>query len=315
MDSGFFKIHRKLFNHWLWDEKRKYSKAEAWVWLLTNARYINESTSILIKNKKLNLNYGELLYSQDRLSKEWGWVRGSVNKFLKLLENDGMIKVVNEIVITRIIVINYKKYNKKGENKETESVQVWKQFINTFGNDLETVLKQGNINNISSFEDLKKQLGNALETKRKQDSNTFGNDNDTHKKKVKKKESKESNSSSPAKKPDEVKVSHKVRIEFEKFFLEKINEEYYWTVADGSNCKQLIDKLKFRLDKRKKEYSDDNILSSFKNVLKYLPDWHLQHLSMLNINSKFNDIVIVMNENILSNKNNSQKDDIDEVGH
>jgi len=194
MEEGFIKIYRKFFNHWTWTEKRKLSRAEAWLWLLSNARYSEEVFSCVVKNKVLEYGRGELIHSQDTLATEWGWVRGSVNKFLKLLEKDGMINITNEGVTTRILIANYEKHNPVSKNQETVLEHVWKRLRDTYGNDLETVLETVLETGFSIQQRDSEHVGNGsgngsgndMETKRKRNGNGFGNDVDTHKKKEKK---------------------------------------------------------------------------------------------------------------------------------
>ncbi len=46
---GFVPLARSSFEHALWREQREFSKYEAWLWLIANARYSQGKTTRLIK--------------------------------------------------------------------------------------------------------------------------------------------------------------------------------------------------------------------------------------------------------------------------
>ena len=49
--EGFIPISRKLFNNFLWEEKREFSRAEAWIDLLQLARFEANSTKEIINGR------------------------------------------------------------------------------------------------------------------------------------------------------------------------------------------------------------------------------------------------------------------------
>jgi hypothetical protein len=111
-NSNFIPINRKLFDHEFWDEKRSFSKFEAWMDLLQTARYEKEGKSEWIGGKQIIYNRGQLPSSIRFLKKRWNW--GSITKverFLKVLQNKDMIvleKGQGQFVVT---ICKYDFYN------------------------------------------------------------------------------------------------------------------------------------------------------------------------------------------------------------
>ena len=108
---AFVMIDRQMFDHWLWKEK-PFDKARAWLDLIQLAKHKDEkflSNGVLVDGKR-----GNIYRSQDDLAERWGWSKGKVRRFLKMLEDDGMIckksvryGTVNGTVIT---LVNYRKF-------------------------------------------------------------------------------------------------------------------------------------------------------------------------------------------------------------
>jgi len=81
--SGWIKIHRSILNHWLYTEKRKFSKFEAWQDLLLNVNFSDAKT--IIKGKLYDVKRGQSILSLDSWSKRWNWDKSSVRRFFNLL--------------------------------------------------------------------------------------------------------------------------------------------------------------------------------------------------------------------------------------
>ena len=111
-NSNFIPINRKLFDHEFWDEKRSFSKFEAWMDLLQTARYEKEGKSEWIGGKEIIYGRGQLPSSIRFLKKRWNW--GSITKverYLKVLQNKDMIvleKGQGQFVVT---ICKYDFYN------------------------------------------------------------------------------------------------------------------------------------------------------------------------------------------------------------
>lgn len=118
-DDYYFPLSRKYFDHIFWQEKREYSKAEAWLDLLQEARFaIDGEGKRLINDKLIKWGYGELPASIRYLKKRWNWrSKTKVKNFLDLLKNEDMITtrvVQGETIVT---ICNYRIYDPK--NTET----------------------------------------------------------------------------------------------------------------------------------------------------------------------------------------------------
>jgi hypothetical protein len=119
-NNGWISIYRKLQEHWLWQEKRVFSKAEAWIDILWEVQQKNEPEEVIIKNNILICNHAESLKSLETWSKRWGWNRTATHRFLKILEKCNMIVLKNETQTTRLTVLNYDKYQDKRNADETQ---------------------------------------------------------------------------------------------------------------------------------------------------------------------------------------------------
>lgn len=109
--SGWISIHRKIQEHWLYKEKRKFSKFEAWLDLLMNVNH--KDNKILFEGKLLEIKRGQMLTSEVKLSNKWDWSRKKTRNFLELLETDEMIvKMVIPNKGTIIEIVNYNEYQK-----------------------------------------------------------------------------------------------------------------------------------------------------------------------------------------------------------
>lgn len=121
MDKGWISLHRKIKDHWIWQEKKTFSNLEAWLDILLTVNHSDKK--VLIKTTLFEVKRGESILSLDSWAKRWNWNKSKVRRFLILLQNDNMIVANNEQKTTRITVLKYDSYQ-------------------TFGNDNETIVKQ-----------------------------------------------------------------------------------------------------------------------------------------------------------------------------
>lgn len=110
--TNFLPLSRKLFTHELWHEKRVYSKFEAWLDLLKEARFDRTETRMLIGNTIVRWGRGEIPASLRFLAERWGWSKNKADSFLKLLTNEGMIskRTAQGTAQTIITICNYEDY-------------------------------------------------------------------------------------------------------------------------------------------------------------------------------------------------------------
>lgn len=115
MKPGYIMLQRRFFSHWLWEENRSFSKAEAFLDLLQLAAFA--PTKRMISGSLIELDEGELVASVRYLSARWTWGKDKVASFMKMLEQDAMIRRETRQSETVIILCNYRDYNTRSDNK------------------------------------------------------------------------------------------------------------------------------------------------------------------------------------------------------
>ena len=112
-ENGYILLHRDLMENWVWQDEI-FTKGQAWVDLLMLVNH-SDNDKVLINNKFISVKRGETITSKLKLAKRWGWSRKKLDKFLGLLERDGMATTESTPHYTTIKVLNYNVYqtNKK----------------------------------------------------------------------------------------------------------------------------------------------------------------------------------------------------------
>lgn len=84
---GHVKISRKAYTHDpFWNEKREFSKWEAWEDLIQSSSWKKQRREI--DGTIVMLERGQLIASERYLATRWNWSRGKVRRFLNRLESD-----------------------------------------------------------------------------------------------------------------------------------------------------------------------------------------------------------------------------------
>lgn len=119
--TGYIPISRKLFNHPFWTEKREYSRAEAWIDLLRSVRFEASPGRVIIGNKTVVINRGEMPVSLRYLAERWQWSKNKADAFLNLLVNEGMIckRTAPGTVQTVVAICKYESYNQLSDDGQT----------------------------------------------------------------------------------------------------------------------------------------------------------------------------------------------------
>lgn len=127
MNQGYIGLFRKFFSdHEFWREKRKYSKAEAWIDLMQSARYGEEPETLFDKRGSYVLEYGDVYISLRYLGERWQWSKNKARGFLDYLEKRESILVKKRDSHRTIInIINLKGYVEwiKGERDSEGTVK------------------------------------------------------------------------------------------------------------------------------------------------------------------------------------------------
>lgn len=119
MRQGWIKLHRKIQDHWIYQENRKFSKYEAWLDLLMMASH--KDTKFLLGRELIELKKGSFVTSELKLMERWSWGKEKLRTFLKMLENDQMIIKKSDRRKTVIIVCNYSIYHESEEESRPQA--------------------------------------------------------------------------------------------------------------------------------------------------------------------------------------------------
>ncbi|HCV7094681.1 TPA: DnaD domain-containing protein [Staphylococcus aureus] len=120
--TGWISIDRSIQNHWLFKEKRTFSKFEAWIYLLMEANH--SKAKVPIGNQIVTVERGQRLTSILTLSDLFNWSRFKVKTFLDLLESDGMLEVKTTSKYTLITIVNYGFYqSEQGRNQHQNDIK------------------------------------------------------------------------------------------------------------------------------------------------------------------------------------------------
>lgn len=117
---GWIALHRKIQDHSFWQQKRTFSKAEAWIDILMEARWKDEPKEFIIGNTRIICKRGQVCYSIGTWAERWSWPRTTVHRFLKLLVKTGQIVSENVTKTVRITVVNYEHYQNVRNANGTE---------------------------------------------------------------------------------------------------------------------------------------------------------------------------------------------------
>mgnify|MGYP002522151153 CR=1 FL=1 len=84
----FVKLYRSAADNALFKEK-PFDRWHAFEYLIMRAQVKPET--VILKGQRVKLERGQLIESTDSMATKFGWSRGKVNRFLKLLKDEGMI--------------------------------------------------------------------------------------------------------------------------------------------------------------------------------------------------------------------------------
>jgi hypothetical protein len=117
--SGWIKLHRSIQEHWLYTEKRKFSRYEAWNDILLTVNYSDAQS--IIKGRVYNIKRGQSILSLDSWAKRWNWDKNAVRRFLNLLQKENMIALISDNITTQLTVCKYENYQDERNANETQT--------------------------------------------------------------------------------------------------------------------------------------------------------------------------------------------------
>jgi hypothetical protein len=115
--AGWIKIHRDIATHWIFQDECKF---KWWIDLLLMASY--EDNKQLVGDRLVEIKRGQMIVSLSFLSKRWGKAKGTILKFLELLESDHMIDRCTDRKVTILTICKYESYQEAEKQSLTDEV-------------------------------------------------------------------------------------------------------------------------------------------------------------------------------------------------
>ena len=123
--TGWISLHRSIQKHWLFEEKRKFSRFEAWIDILLMVNHTDNK--VMHDGDVITVKRGQRITSLRQLGDRWSWSITKVDKYLRTLESDGMLVVKKDTKKTVLTVVNYDDYQdgdfKKRHRKDSEKTE------------------------------------------------------------------------------------------------------------------------------------------------------------------------------------------------
>lgn len=116
MSNGWIKLHRKILDCFIWQDK-PYDKARAWIDLLLLAMHSDKK--MLIDDDVVIVRRGEFMTSIVKLADRWGWSRNKVMRYLDMLECEQMLNTKRTPKGTLVSIIKYDVYQIVDMSNET----------------------------------------------------------------------------------------------------------------------------------------------------------------------------------------------------
>lgn len=153
--EGYIKLHRQITENEFWLSER-FTKSQAWIDLLLLATY--KQRTVFIRGIEINLNPGELCYSQLSLAKRWKWNERTVNKYLQTLESRQMIQNRITRVTTIISILKWHEYQINTEQTTEQNTEQTQNRIHTNNK----VKKEKKVKNLYTIENIPLGLNGEL---------------------------------------------------------------------------------------------------------------------------------------------------------
>lgn len=118
--SGFYLMHRGWMDHPIFG-KEPFDQRSAWAWLIENAAY--KATKHRVGATVVDVPRGAYMATVRELADEWKWSKSRVDRFLRMLEKQDMIRIDAETGKTRISICNYEQYQETRDKSGTEIPQ------------------------------------------------------------------------------------------------------------------------------------------------------------------------------------------------
>lgn len=148
MQKGWIKIHRQIQDCSIWADNEAFDRRSAWIDLLLSATHRDKD--IIFNGKPLTIKKGQYLTSVRQLAERWHWSNDRTLRFLRLLEQLGMITKESDRYRTLVTIENYdvyqsmpntnedtNEYTDEYTDKDTDKSQTRKEEIKRNKEDIE----------------------------------------------------------------------------------------------------------------------------------------------------------------------------------
>ncbi len=109
--AGWIKLHRQLCASEFWN-REPFSRGQAWIDLLLMASHKKHSRRV--RGIKIDLEPGQLAWSERALADRWQWSRGKVRRFLDELQDEQMVVPQKNNVCTVVTLVKYLEFQQDG---------------------------------------------------------------------------------------------------------------------------------------------------------------------------------------------------------
>jgi DNA replication protein DnaD len=114
--SGWIKTYRSLADHWLAEHPEKLG----W-WVLLLLKVNHEDKRVLIGNYLIEVKRGQIVASFSYLSTLWHTSKRTAERFVEILEKDGMVSRCVSRKVTILTICNYESYQESKANACTDT--------------------------------------------------------------------------------------------------------------------------------------------------------------------------------------------------
>ena len=104
-NNGYVNVDRDIRDSFVWKNEKEFSKLQALMDIIMEARFSNEPIELNIKGRKIICNNNECIRSINGWGKRWHWTDKRVRYFLNGLVDERRISITNEVVALRIKVL------------------------------------------------------------------------------------------------------------------------------------------------------------------------------------------------------------------
>ncbi len=145
--GGWISLNRKILKNPLLQTRGRYSKREAFIYLLLKANY--EPSKFNVGSDIIDVAVGQMVTSIKGLCKEFKWGNTRLRNFLKLLKNDGMIDYISTNKLTLITLLNYSTYqNNKHQTNTKHTSNKHQTHTSNKNNKLNKEIREANFREI-----------------------------------------------------------------------------------------------------------------------------------------------------------------------